>query len=97
RKLNVHLLVEDRAGKKPGEAGEMKVPETTRQSKPRTVIETTKNADLIPVELSYVPDRPGEFKIALEVTPLEGELKPGNNRLETIVTVQKGGINVAYI
>jgi len=97
RKLDVRLLVEDRAGKKPGEAGEMKVPETSRQSRPRATIETTKNADVIPVELTFVPDRPGEFKIALEVVPLEGEIKPANNRKETIITVLKGGITVAYI
>src|SRR5690606_23816847 len=59
-------------------------------------IDVTQPSEVIPVELSYLPDRPGEFKIALEVVPLESELKPGNNRLETIITVRQGGIRIAY-
>lgn len=97
RKLAVQLLVEDRTGKKPGESGEMKVPETTRHSKPRATIETARNSDVVPVDLSFIPDRPGEFKLRLEVVPLEGEVREANNRLETIVAVQKGGLKVAYV
>ena len=97
RKVTVQLLVEDRTGKKPGESGEMKIPETTRHAKPRMTIETTRNADVVPVDLSFIPDRPGEFKLRLEVVPQDGELREANNRLETIVAVQKGGIKVAYI
>jgi hypothetical protein len=96
RQLTVRLLVEDRSGKKRGEAGEMKVPPAIKNARPSVRIQATTNAEVILVELSYVPQRPGEFKIGIEVVPLEGELKKSNNRQETIVTVQKGGINVAY-
>jgi len=96
RTLTVRLLVEDRAGKSPGVVGEMKFPPGARNARPTMQITPTRDSEVIPVELSYVPDRPGEFKIALEVVPLEGELKQPNNRKETILTVQKGGIKVAY-
>jgi uncharacterized membrane protein len=96
RKLTVRLLVEDRGGKRPGEAGEMKVPPASANAKPIDRIETNENSALIPVELSYVPLLPGEFKIAVEIVPLDGELRTANNRQETIISVRKGGINIAY-
>src|SRR5690606_16742004 len=48
------------------------------------------------VDLSLVADVPGEYKIAVEAVPLEGEIKTTNNRLETLLTVRKGGLKVAY-
>jgi uncharacterized membrane protein len=96
RKIAVRLLVEDRAGKARGEIGEMKVPPAGINAKPSAQVETATNAEVIPVELSFVPDQPGEFKIAIEVEPIEGELKQQNNRQQTIISVQAGGINAAY-
>ena len=48
------------------------------------------------VELQFVPQMPGEFKVAVEAEPLPGEVRPTNNRVETIIRVRKGGIRVAY-
>ncbi len=96
RKLTVRLRVEDRAHKRPGEAGEMKVPPAAKYATPVVQITTNENVDVIPVELSYVPQLPGEFKISLEVVAVDGELKKTNNSQQTIITVRKGGINVAY-
>lgn len=96
RALTVRLLVEDRTGKKRGEAGEMVVPPAGKNANPSTQVRPATNAEVIPVELSYVPQRPGEFKLAMEIVPLEGELKQQNNRQETIISVQEGGINIAY-
>jgi len=96
KKLTIRLLVENRQGVKLGEAGVMEVPPASLYAKPVTQIETDKNADVIPVELSFIPSLPGEYKIALEVVPVSGELKSTNNIQETIITVQKGGIKIAY-
>ncbi|MEX0702996.1 MAG: glutamine amidotransferase [Planctomycetales bacterium] len=96
RKLSVRLLVENRAGKRPGESGPMAVPPATQGARPAVEIEPPRSAAVVPVELSYVPQGSGEFKLAVEVVPLDGELKTENNRRETIVSVQSGGLRVAY-
>jgi uncharacterized membrane protein len=96
RDLTVRLLVEDRTGKKIGEAGAMIPAPAYNNSRVVTQIQPTQNNELSNVELFWTPEIPGEYKIAVEVVPLEGEIKQTNNRLETIVTVQKGGIQVVY-
>ncbi|MCA9014287.1 MAG: hypothetical protein KDA77_03040 [Planctomycetaceae bacterium] len=96
RDLTVRLLVEDRTGKKNGEAGQMVPAPSYSNSRVATQIHPTQNNELSTVELFWTPEIPGEYKIAVEVVPLEGEIKQTNNRLETIVTVQKGGLQVAY-
>lgn len=96
RPLKVRLLVEDRAGRKQGESGEMKSPPATANTKPRGTITADKNGDVASIELSYIPNRPGEFKIAVEVESPDGELQTNNNRRATIITVRQGGLNVAY-
>ena len=50
----------------------------------------------LPIDLTFVPQQPGELKIAVEVLPAEGELLTRNNRAETIISVRKGGVKVAY-
>ncbi len=97
RPMTVRLLVEDRSGKSPGIAGEMTFPPAVRNAKPTVEITPSRDVQEIPVDLAWVPDRPGEYKLAVEVPPLEGEIKRSNNRKETIVTVQRGGIKVAYL
>lgn len=96
RDLTIRLLVEDRTGKKNGEAGQMIPAPAYSNSRVVTQIHPTQNNELSTVELFWTPEIPGEYKIAVEVVPLEGEIKQTNNRLETIVTVQKGGLQVAY-
>ncbi|MCA9087607.1 MAG: hypothetical protein KDA90_03120 [Planctomycetaceae bacterium] len=96
RKVRVRLLLEDRTGKGLGEAGELKPLPLSQDARPFRDIETRENAEEIPVELSFVASQAGEFKVAIEVVPLEGEVKTLNNRLETLITVRKGGLKVAY-
>jgi len=98
RDIIVRLLVEDRSGIQPGKSGKMRSP---AGSGGRPVVripaaKVTQKDQLLSVSLSYIPQRPGEFKIAVVVEPLEGELKTQNNRRETILTVRKGGLRVAY-
>lgn len=81
--LTVELLFEQ-------SPGQMQVVDT------RQVVATGENQSL-PVELSYVPQVPGEFKLALRVAPQTGEAVVTNNELATFVTVRKGGLNVLYV
>ena len=96
KKLTVRLLVEHSRRLEGLKSGEMRVPPASKNAQPVVFLEPTRNVDVIPVELSYIPDVPGEFKIRVEVVPLEGELKTANNSRETLLTVRRGGINVAY-
>ncbi len=96
REITVQLLAENRLGKRPGEVGELEIPPATRNAQPVVRVTPESNDEVIPVEMSFVPEFPGEFKLVVKAVPLEGELKQANNTQETIITVQKGGINVAY-
>ena len=52
---------------------------------------------LLPVQFSYAPQLPGEYKLSLEAVAQPGELVTTNNRLSTFVNVLKGGLNVLYL
>ncbi len=83
REVSVQLLVETSPGKmEPQDQKNLKV---------------MADGELIPVTFAYVPQLPGEVKIALEVVPQPGELVTTNNRLSTFVNVLKGGLNVLYL
>ena len=96
RKVKVRLLLEDRTGKSAGESGELVEIPYSADAKPMAEIETRENSIVIPVDLSFVAQQAGEYKLAIEVVPLDGELKVNNNRVETLITVRKGGLKVAY-
>ena len=96
RKAKVRLLIEDRTGKALGESGELIELPLSADARPFRQIETRENMVTVPVELSFVAEQAGEYKIAAEVVPQDGEVKLGNNRLETLITVRKGGLKVAY-
>jgi uncharacterized membrane protein len=51
----------------------------------------------IPIELSTIPETPGEYKLTLRAKAQPGELVTTNNEMSTFVTVLKGGINVLYL
>jgi len=51
----------------------------------------------MPLELSYVPQVPGEYKLTLRAAEQPGELVTTNNQMSTFVTVLKGGLNVLYL
>lgn len=96
RKFTVRLLVEDRTGVGPLQSGPMVPPPAVAGAESSRVIETDENLETLTVPLSFVPQTPGEFRIAVEVEPVEGELRKTNNRRDTLFTVQRGGITVAY-
>lgn len=96
RKVRVRLLLEDRTGKSPGESGPLVEIPLSSEARPFVELETRDNSVLIPVSLSFVAERAGEYKLAIEAVPLDGELKVNNNRVETLITVRKGGLKVAY-
>jgi len=96
RNVTVRLLVEDRTGKKPGESGEMTPPPPAANTTPTQIVTAKGDSDVITTDLSFQPQAAGEFKVAVEIVPIDGEVKQQNNRRQTILRVQKGGIKVAY-
>jgi hypothetical protein len=96
KELTVRVLLEDRTGKQPGETGPLIELPATRNARPVLQITPGKNNEVIPVELSFVPPLPGEFKLAIRVETIDGELKLTNNEQATIISVRKGGVKIAY-
>ncbi|GIW93089.1 MAG: membrane protein [Pirellulaceae bacterium] len=52
---------------------------------------------LLPIELSFVPQQPGQYKLALRVPAQPGEINTSNNMLSSFLTVLEGGIRVLYV
>ena len=96
RTLTVRVLLEDRSGKQPGETGELKEIPATSTSRPVMQLKPRSNAEMLPFELSFVPPQAGEYKLAIQVEELDGELKTTNNQRATIINVGKGGLKIAY-
>jgi len=97
RAVKVQLLMEDRTGKANGESGPLKPIPITGDARPFTELRINENSVAMNVDLSFIAEQPGEYKIAAEIVPEPGELKLHNNRLETLITVRKGGLRVAYL
>lgn len=51
----------------------------------------------IPFEFDYTPDKPGTYKIAVQVPPQAGEITTDNNALPAVLTVLDGGIRILYV
>lgn len=96
KKARVRVLMEDRTGKVPGQSGELKPASASVNAQVVQEFDLRQDQLTRPVELSFLPDRPGEIKIAVEVQPIDGEVLTRNNRVETIITVRQGGLRVAY-
>lgn len=93
RQFKVELLIEDPTDPT---GVRMIAPAAIRGARPVVQVQATKNTETIPVELSFVPELPGEYRVEVRVVPLDGELKKTNNRRGTLLTVQSGGVTVAY-
>lgn len=50
-----------------------------------------------PIELSFIPDTPGRFRLAVRAVPLPSEVALRNNELPSFLTVYDGGLRVAYL
>ena len=96
RKVQVRMQYEDRAGVAAGQPGVWKDFAVTRESRPIFTDEPKKNVERREIPLSFVAEQTGEYKIAIEAVPLDGEIRRTNNRVETIINVSKGGLKVAY-
>jgi len=95
--LTARILVEDRAGVFPGAAGPMVEARPIRTSKPKAAgIRPTGKEDVFTRELTFVPTRPGQYKIAVEINGLRDERNLANNTVTRIINVRSGGISVAY-
>ncbi|HLJ12525.1 MAG TPA: glutamine amidotransferase [Planctomycetaceae bacterium] len=90
QELTVRLLLEDPTTAEGGNSGKMRAVAPPLKIKPK------RSEEVIPVELNFVAQDPGEFKLMLEVVPLEGEPQTTNNSLTTFISVLKGGVSVAY-
>jgi uncharacterized membrane protein len=90
QELTVRLLLEDPATAVPGKSGTMHPVATPKKIKP------THNQELIPIDFDFVANDPGEFKLTVEVLPLEGEALLTNNSVTTFLSVLKGGVSVVY-
>jgi uncharacterized membrane protein len=83
QELPVQLLFE-------GSDGQMEVVDAT-------TVRPAGAGQTLNVELGYVPQIPGEYKVTLRAVEQPGELVKSNNELSTFVTVRKGGLNVLYL
>jgi uncharacterized membrane protein len=63
----------------------------------KKVIRATKPDEVVPVQLSYTPEVPGQYKVTVDIPEQAGELVTTNNSQSTFVTVLEGGLNVLYI
>ena len=60
-------------------------------------MQATENGQQLPIQLSYTPEQPGQYRLILEADSQPGELVTTNNRQTAFVTVLKGGLNVLYV
>jgi hypothetical protein len=62
-----------------------------------TQIRATHEGESVPIELTYVPQTAGEYKLTLRLVPRDGELVTINNEQSTFISVHAGGINVLFL
>ncbi len=89
REVVVRLLLEDPVAVVGGQT-------TMKQVAVPLRLTPSRNEEVLPIEMSFVAEEPGEFRLMLEAVPLEEESLKTNNSLTTYLTVLKGGISVAY-
>jgi hypothetical protein len=89
REVTVRVLLEDHASRSRGD------PNTMRQVAPPVRVRTSQPQAVMPVELQFKAETAGEYRLAVEAVPLDGEPLIANNVLQTYITVQQGGVSVA--
>ena len=83
RTIPVQLIVQDRSGKP-----------TVVDTKQITV---RKNLDQIPIQMTYVPQEPGPYRMTLRAEVQQNETAIRNNELPAFLTVYDGGLRVLYV
>ena len=67
------------------------------ESRPRNDSQGDEDGQIVPVDFTYTPETPGEYKLTLEAVAQPGELVTTNNQQSAFVQVLKGGLHVLYI
>ncbi len=75
----------------------LETPEGKMQPVGSQEIKAGASGEAVPIELSTIPQTPGEYKITLQAQPQPGELVTTNNEMSTFVTVLKVGVNALYL
>ncbi|MFP6751235.1 MAG: glutamine amidotransferase [Pirellulaceae bacterium] len=63
----------------------------TKQLTPR------RDDEQIPVEMTYIPQQPGQYTLRVRAAKQDGELLWENNELASFLTVREGGLRVLYL
>ncbi len=95
RQLRVRVFLEAPRERQDASGTMQPVPPDSRNRSQVDITADSDNFDQL-VDLSFVPPRPGDWKVAVHVDVLEDEARPTNNRVETIIRVRQGGIRVVY-
>ncbi|MFN3159706.1 MAG: hypothetical protein ACE37I_10340 [Rubinisphaera brasiliensis] len=96
KRLRVQLMLENRSGKRADESGPLEPIPPSQYSTTSVEIDTRYPNGSEVVELSFTPELAGEFKLAAQVDPVEGEVQTRNNSRQTLINVRKGGLRIAY-
>jgi uncharacterized membrane protein len=55
------------------------------------------DGEQVPVEMNFVPQQVGQYKLTMRAAVQPGELVTKNNQLRSFLTVLEGGLNVLYL
>ena len=83
QEIPVQLIVIDQEGNE-------EVVDTVRK-------EFTQKSETAAVELTYTPEKAGQYQLIVRAEPQDGEISPRNNELPGFLTVNEGGLKVLYV
>ena len=83
KEIAVRLEIEDSTG--------------TKQIVGPTPIQADQDNQQVDVNFTYVPQKPGQYKLTLKADEQPGELVTKNNELTAFLTVLEGGLRVLYL
>ncbi len=83
KEIPVRLEIEDSTG--------------TKQMVGPTPIQADQDNQQVDVNFTYVPQKPGQYKLTLKADEQPGELVTKNNELTAFLTVLEGGLRVLYL
>ena len=72
-------------------------PEGQRQTLGTQTITARSDGQLIPVNFTFTPAKPGQYKVTLQTQPQAGEVVTQNNQLSAFVNVREGGLRILYL
>jgi len=61
------------------------------------IVEFRQDNEQVQVDLSYVPETPGQYRLAVRAEPQPREATERNNTLPAFLTVNEGGLRVLYL